>query len=300
MRGFYKVICGTAAAFLSLGLLLGVMGLLMGGRPGELYAYSEELDIPLAGRGRFGLLGWGGSWGNPLYGRDTVEQTYTQQKDQIRKLDFDLSCADVTIREGDAFWVRAEKINAKRFRTEIDGDTWELECDVKNVRHMGGDRAPRITVTVPKGFVAEELELDSAMGAVEVKGLAAQESALQVGMGEMVVKDFSSGDCDLEIGMGSLELSGSITGRGSIDCGMGSAALVLRGEPADYGYTATVGMGSVTIGGETLDGDGPQAPGSGELAEIAGLGAERSWNTDAPNFFFVNCGMGSVDIRFTK
>ena len=109
MRSFYKIICGAAVAFLSLGLLLGAMGFLLGGRPGGLYEYSQGVELPLVGSGRFGIL----RWGNPLYGRDTVEMnyTYTGEKAQIRRLDFDLSCANVTIREGEAFWVRAEKIN---------------------------------------------------------------------------------------------------------------------------------------------------------------------------------------------
>lgn len=298
MRSFYKIICGAAVAFLALGLLLGAMGFLLGGRPGGLYEYSQGVDLPLVGSGRFGIL----RWGNPLYGRDTVEMnyTYTGEKAQIRRLDFDLSCANVTIREGEAFWVRAEKINAKRFRTEVNGDTWEIECDVKNVGRMGGDRAPNITITIPKGFVAEELELDNAMGTMEVRDLAAQQSSILVGMGDLVVKNFSSGDCALEIGMGSLELSGSITGRGSINCGMGSAILALKGEPTDYGYTATVGMGSVTIAGKELDTDSNSTPGPWEIAEIGGLGGSRSWNTEAPNFFYIDCGMGSVDIQFVK
>ena len=41
MRSFYKIICGAAVAFLSLGLLLGAMGFLLGGRPGGLYEYSQ-------------------------------------------------------------------------------------------------------------------------------------------------------------------------------------------------------------------------------------------------------------------
>ena len=42
MRSFYKIICGAAVAFLSLGLLLGAMGFLLGGRPGGLYEYSQS------------------------------------------------------------------------------------------------------------------------------------------------------------------------------------------------------------------------------------------------------------------
>jgi len=302
MKSIFKAICGAAAVLLSLGLLLGLMGFALGGRPQDLADYGEPLRLPLVGSGRIGLL----RWGNPLYGRDTVEMDYTSEAARIRKLDFYLSCADVTIREGDAFRVKAEKINADRFLTKIDGDTWEIDCDDRNINgRMGHDRAPEITITVPKGFLAAELEVESAMGAVKIQGLSARESSLKAGMGTMTAEDFTSGDCDLEIGMGTLELSGSLTGRGSIDCGMGTAILTLAGSRRDFGYTASVGMGSITIGGEELTGGDDEEPpaASGEdlppMDAIAGFGGEQTSNPSAPNFFEIDCGMGSVEIAFT-
>lgn len=296
MQKIYHGVCIAAAALISLGLLLSLLGLALGGRPGDVAEYYDDnvnFHIPFVGSGRLGPLGWVRGWGNPLYGSNTVEHSYGGEGSGIRRLDFELSCADVVIREGDAFWVKAEKINARRFSTQVEGDSWEIKCDVKNVGgRIGLDRAPRITITVPKGFLSEELKLDSAMGTVEVKGLSARESSLKVGMGTVTVSDFSSGDCKIEIGMGTLELSGRITGSGTIDCGMGSADLTLEGKAADYGFSAKVGMGSITVGGKDLDGMGGM--------DLGGLGAERSWNTSAPNFFDVDCGMGSVAIDFSQ
>ena len=242
MKAFYRIVCGTAAVLISLGLLLSLIGFLMGGRPADL----DEVVFPLHGSWRIGLFQGNRLRGNPLYGSDTIDIVYPGG---ITKLDFDLSCADVTIKTGENFKVEARKINAKRFSTEVDGDTWEMECDVNN---MSGDKAPTITITVPKGFVAEEAELNLSMGTLAIKDLAAKESTLEVGMGEMIVDGFSSGDCELNIGMGNLELTGKITGQGQIQCGMGSAELTLTGDPADYGFAVTVGMGSVEVHGEEI------------------------------------------------
>lgn len=293
MRGFYRVVCGTAAVLISLGLLLGLIGFLMGGRVSEL----DRVLIPLHGSWRIGPFEMGRR-GNPLYGSDTIDTVYPGT--DIAKLDFELSCADVTIKTGDNFKVEARKINAKRFRTEIDGDTWEIECDMRGTRNISGDKAPVITITVPRDFVAEELDLELSMGSLEMKGLSARRSSLNTGMGEMIVKDFSSGDCDIEIGMGSLEFTGELTGNGSIDCGMGSAELTLIGDPDDYGYTASVGMGSVTVNGYEIDPEGLPPMGSESVGGIGGFATNRSWNTGAPNQLVIDCGMGSVEIGFRK
>ena len=136
-----------------------------------------------------------------------------------------------------------------------------------------------------------------SMGDLTVKNLSARESSLEVGMGNLIATGFSSGDCEITIGMGSLELAGTITGQGFISCGMGSAELMLTGNPQDYGYNVTVGMGSVEINGEDISSDGLPPIGS---EVVGGFGAERSWNLEAPNRFTIDCGMGSVELTFRE
>ena len=285
MKPFYRIVCGTASVLVSLGLLLSLIGFLLGGRPTDL----DEMVFPLHGSWRIGPFRGGRGW-NPLYGSDTIDIVYPGG---ITKLDFDLSCADVTIKTGENFKVEARKINAKRFSSKVDGDTWEIECNIKKSdRLVGGDKAPVVTITLPKDFVAEEAKLNLSMGPLTVKGLTAEESTLGVGMGEMIITGFSSGDCDIDLGMGSLELTGEITGQSSIDCGMGSAELTLTGDPKDYGFSVSVAMGSAEINGKDVSPDGLPPIGSHE--SVGGLATERSWNLDAPN----HCGMGSVEINF--
>lgn len=288
MKAFYRIACGVAAVLISLGLLLSLVGFLIGGRVARL----DEVVFPLHGSWRIGPFnGWGNR--NPLYGSDTIDTVYPGG---ITRLDFDLSCADVTIKAGDAFRVEAKKINAKRFRTEVDGDTWEIECDTRNVNRMSGDKAPTITITLPQNFVADELELALSMGNLTVRDLSARTSSLEVGMGDLVATGFSSGDCDLDVGMGNLELAGTITGQGYINCGMGNVELKLAGSSQDYGYDVTVQMGSVEIDGEDIS----ISPDPNKSIDIGGLGAERSWNLEAPNRFTIDCGMGSVALTFRE
>jgi len=290
MSRFYRIVCGMAAVLISLGLLLGLLGFLLGGRAADL----GQVNFPLHGSWLVGFYSRGDR-NNPLSGSDTIDIVYPGT--EIRKLDFELSCANVTFREGDAFRVEAKKINAKRFRTELDGDTWEIECDVKDLDRISTRKAPAITITVPRGFVADDMELELAMGVLTMMDVTARESDIEVGMGELTASGFSSGDCKLTIGMGSLELSGEITGRSSIDCGMGSAVLTLAGSPEDYGFDTSVGMGSITVNGTEIAPEGLPPIGS---ESVGGLAAGRSWNTNAPNFFEVDCGMGSVEVSFRR
>ena len=274
MNTFYRVVSGAAAICIGLGVLLGGVGFLLGGRVAQL---------PDSGV-RF--RGW--DWGpNPLWGSDTVTASYTGSG--IRKLDFELNCMDVQLAEGDDFWIEAKQVNGKRFTTKVEGDTWKIRCDSN---HLGSrnslvgrnwDRnVPQVTITVPRGFVAEKLELELGMGELAVYDFATQKSDLEVGMGNMTLENFTSGKCDLDVGMGSLVLLGKVTGKGTIHCGMGSVEMTLEGQESDYGCSATVGMGSVVLGSENT----------------GGLGGEMTRRKDAPNFFDIDCGMGSVEIYF--
>lgn len=267
MNRFYRAVSTAAVVLIGLGVVIGGVGLLLGGR-------MRDLPVGL----RFGF--------SPrVWGSDTVEADYAD----IRTLDFQFEAMDVTIREGDGFSIQAKQINAHRFTTQQDGHTWKIRCDNRssglNRINWGNDwerKAPQVVVTLPKGFTAERLDLEMGMGFLTAEGLAADRSSIDLGMGEMIVEKFASGSCELKVGMGSLTVSGSITGRGYVDCGMGSVEMTLEGRETDYGFDADVGMGSINIGPHTTE----------------GLGGSMQLNSGAPNFFTVDCGMGSVDIRF--
>lgn len=274
MKMIYRVLCGAAAICIGLGLLLGVIGTALGARPADLSI--STIDLPA-----FRFI----TREPTVWGRDTVEVTYPGEN--IRRLDFDLEAMDVTIETGNSFSILAKKVNAKRFTTKIEGDTWVIDCDSSHLSGSWGKRwekkAPKVTITIPKGWVAKEAEIDLGMGNLTVYDLTAEESTLDVGMGSATVSDFRSRDCSITVGMGSLYLEGDLRGKGNITCGMGTVTLSLDGRASDYGCTASTGMGTITFGGHE----------TGGLAGgmTVGTGASENW-------FDIECGMGSVDVLF--
>lgn len=139
----YRVLCGAAAICIGLGLLLGVIGVMTGARPADLYL--SPTDLPA-----FRFV----SRGSPIWGRDTVEANYPVG--EVQSLDFELQTMNVTIREGDGFHIRAKDVNAKRFVTELKGNTWRIRCDTDSFGpHMSlprnwEDHAPLVDITVPR------------------------------------------------------------------------------------------------------------------------------------------------------
>lgn len=269
MSRFYKVVSNIAVVLIGIGVVLGGVGLLLGGRMGDLTAGL-----------RFGFP-------PRIWGSDTVEANYAD----IHTLDFQFEAMDVIIQEGDGFHIKAERVNSRRFSTRQDGGRWEIRCDNRssglskiNWGNNWAKKAPIVVITLPRGFTADRLDLEMGMGFLTAEGLSADHSDIYLGMGEMDLVDFSSGNCELEVGMGSLTLDGKLTGNGEVTCGMGSAELFLQGRQSDYGFDASVGMGSVNIG----------------FHSIGGFGGEMTLNTGAPNFYTVDCGMGSVDIVFIE
>lgn len=269
MKFFYRAVSSVAVVLIGLGVLLGGIGFMLGGRLGGL-PVGLSLGFPPR-----------------VWGSDTVEADYTD----IHTLDFQFEAMDVIIQEGDGFHIKAERVDSQRFTTRQDGGRWEIRCDSRssglsriNWGNNWEKKAPRVVVTLPKGFTADRLDLEMGMGFLVADGLSADHSDIYVGMGEMDLVDFSSGNCRMEVGMGSLTLDGKLTGKGEVTCGMGSVELLLQGRESDYGFDASVGMGSVNIG----------------LHSIDGLGGEMTLNTGAPNFYTVDCGMGSVDIVFRE
>ena len=270
MKLFYKITCAAAAVCIGLGLILAAMGFFMGGTIRGLFQAGEA--------------GFHFHWGKPSWwGEETIWESY----EGIRKLDFDLGCAEITIRTGDGFSLEAEGVNSSKFQSRQDGDTWKIQCPDWgeggfSLTERWEREAPRISITVPQDFVAQELELGVGMGTLDAQGLKAQESEITVGMGEMILSDFRSGDCEMDVGMGTLELAGDIRGKSSIHCGMGSARLDLEGKPGDYDYIARAGIGTVEVDGQ----------------RTGGLGGDISKDTGAPNRFQIDCGMGEVVLRF--
>lgn len=141
-------------------------------------------------------------------------------------------------------------------------------------------RDRKLVITFPKGFVFRGLGIGLGVGSLHGEGLSARRCALNVGVGEMKLKACVLGDIKAECGVGSIQADGSVSGLCRLECGLGEISMKLK-EPLDYGYSASVGLGQITIGAQMISGSGKQ-----------------KFNTKASDFFDISCGMGSVKVDF--
>ncbi len=276
MNRFCKATAAIAGGLIALGLVFGLIGTLLGGRFFQMGSYLPSYWMTMPGK----VISGSGDWGIP--GSNSFSQSYSR----ISSLEVESGMAQVTIKEGSEFAVKAEGIARHRFESIQEDGTLIVRCEPRENAgfHRKSSDAPKVTITVPKGFVAEELELEIGMGSLKASGLRSKNCIIDVGMGEAVLTDFTSEGGTLQCGMGSIEIQGDITGKQVLDCSMGSIQLDLAGSQADYDFSAEVGMGRVEVGGQ----------GSG------GLGTNLSRMTGAANFLSIECGMGDVSISFAE
>ncbi len=278
MNKFCKVVAGIGGGLLALGLVLTLAGLIMGGTYRELEsAYHPGFRVGPFGSGRY----WGDEDDIP-YWEETGSTEFSKTFEDVESLYVDCGMSDTHVAVGDAFRVDARNLGRFALRCQLEDGRLTVVC--KPGRGFGslrrGEKVPVVTITLPKDFVAEDVVLEVGMGTLSADRLHARNAYATVGMGEMILRDFSSDGGSIECGMGSVEIHGAVTGSQTVDCGMGSVEMFLEGDPGEYDYSVSVGMGEVSVAGE----DG------------AGLGKSFSRSTGAANCFSIDCSMGAVDI----
>lgn len=261
MKTVLKVVATVAAVVICLGLVIGIVGLVLG----------ATLDS----------LSW--DWG---FSQPDFSAEYTD----VESLDFELGYADVVIEEGDTFSVNATKLRS-RFTSKVENGVWKIE--MKNPRATGRfreDHSPRVVITLPKGFVARELDLEIGMGTLDTLALdtgflqASRKASLEVGMGQMDLTSVTAPEISLECGMGSLNAGLLNSSDIEIDCGMGQVDATIDGAENDYNYKISTGMGDVTVGNSS----------------VSGMGQKQQSDRGGSGYLSVDCGMGSVTVDFTK
>lgn len=81
--------------------------------------------------------------------------------------------AAITIKNGDDFSIEA-KHPASNFSSELHGSRWVIHSGELRSHQWPVDQAPEITITLPRDFVAEELNVELGVGSLTSAPLAAQ------------------------------------------------------------------------------------------------------------------------------
>lgn len=285
-----KLLGKIAAVILVLGIVLSVAGAALGGDlysswyNGSLHTWNEARSIGFGQyRPHFSLFGFingavhdgvSDAWNETLedWDHDLDEfhhdvQSFTDDlpdlpaaddvwnyDSDITALEFELGEGDYRIEAGDGFQMSGS--GASTTSSWVDGHTWHIESRNKNkIKHHA------VVITIPSDTAFDNIEINAGAATVTSCALSAQKIAFSVGAGTLDVESAVADKLEIEVGMGTL-------------------SAMIPGTWADYSYKCEVGMGEVTIDGETLAG---------------GLASETRGGS-GPRKLELEVGMGTVDL----
>lgn len=262
-----KVLLMLALGFFIVGAVLGIASLSAG------FSYREFAQNIKAGR--FNLIGptkWTGKVLDNLSALqettgsgETFEQTYTG----VRTLKLKAGQADCEIVPCDGSeWKVEGRYLTSRFDCELDGDELSIDCGGPLLGFIrAGKNTAKLKLYVPRNQVLEKADLEAGVGTVTMDGDGAFLSCDQL---------------DLECGVGKISLCADIREEARIEGGVGEICVTLAGKEEDFNYKAQYGVGSVTIDGE----------------KHSGLGGDYKADNSAEKDLKIECGVGSVELRF--
>ncbi len=190
----------------------------------------------------------------------------------IQSIDIKLGAGRFVIEQGDGF-----KIDGNA-QSRISGGVWYISRDIMNNLP---DTAQILTITIPSYFTAERASITLGAGELLIKGLSAYKTELEVSAGNMEAMGIYTQKLDMKCGVGRIKADASLHGDVDISCGMGDAYLRLMNRQEDFNYTASVGLGTIVVGGQQINGTG-----------------NRVSNAGAPYSLNIKCGMGKAVVDF--
>lgn len=244
----------------------------------------------------------------------SYEESYTD----VTGIDMDIEYGEVNIVEGDTFQVDAKRLPENGLESYVDTDgTWIIRQDsdnrdfvdifgfhfsVGNVFGWNENRAPEITITLPKDFVADHVSLVIKAGDVEVDEISAVTGDFNVSAGRLVVKELEiteqseyiigAGqmtlgnvlvkDIKVDCGVGDVMISGNVSGDSDIICNVGNVELDLDGEEADYSYDISASIGNIDIDNNSYH----------------SISNRVINNDNAENNLSLNCEIGNISVDF--
>lgn len=204
---------------------------------------------------------------------------HVQTCSDIRSVRFSMAAGQLHIQRGDSFSIKTE--DNIPFKSYIRDGIWYVEVTAQNVMSL---KSAALTVVLPENFIARSAIVRVGAGTVVADQLSAAATTLEVDMGTLEVKQLTSGNCAVRCHMGSIKAQGKINGDCNVKCGMGSVMLGIDQPATDYNYKASVGMGKVTINGEST----------------GGVGGNMKCEQNGKYRLNVDCGMGEVIVKFLK
>ncbi len=247
-------------------------------------------------------------------GADNTFSSFTGSYEDVTSIDIDIKYGKVEVIEGDSFSIDAKNYTGHEFDSYVNSGTWyirqrskgifrifNVDLSFGNFSRWNDGFTPRITITIPKGFVAETFNMDIGAGEAKadtinsLKGELSvgagsftvdrlsirDRSSFEVGAGQMVLEDVILKDASVDCGIGEVIIEGIMTGDNNINCGVGNIELRLTGEEDDYSYDIESGIGNISIGNSSYR-----------------TSSRKINNSTADNYLRLECGIGNISVDF--
>ncbi|TAH69828.1 MAG: hypothetical protein EWM47_06055 [Anaerolineaceae bacterium] len=205
----------------------------------------------------------------------TMEDTVSD----IRGLDIYMDAGEIIISQGDVFSIEANNLyNKDDLKSYVSDGVWVIRHDNSESLSLLGYKipisinvwrykAPRINITLPEGFNAEDIRISLNAGrlkannlhtdrghftvdagSLEINGLTVEEeSSYFVGAGQINLKQVDIKNITVECDFGSVNMEGLITGDNEIQCNVGKITLDIDDDMELYSFNIDSELGNVII-----------------------------------------------------
>lgn len=243
--------------------------------------------------------------GHATAGNDHGTNTVGSQ--QVQRMQIDIAAGYVEIKTGDTADLQVD--GPLEYESHISNGTWTLKTrhELDNIRSNAGrffrngeDITTTFTITLPRqmeymdieigfgtstldGFDITELDCTTSMGDMTITNTTARDTELDCSMGNIDAINLTTNNLDISCDMGKITFSGNVTNLFTAECAMGAVKASLP-RPADFGWTAEVGMGKINVDGNN---------------KIGISGNTQGGNQNARPFFDLEADMGTIEISFS-
>lgn len=192
------------------------------------------------------------------------------------RVEADIPLGDLTLRaEGDTFRVEA------KFGGTTHGEAYRIECELtdgtldisgfpKSINQTGSDRKcyAEVTVTVPEGTLLDRVELNTALGDIDlclvhagsvdahtalgdvwVSGAAADTITLRTNLGDVDGKDLDTDSLTMKSNMGDVRLEGAPAADMELHTDLGEIDAELACSAGDCSYALSTNLGTCSVDG---------------------------------------------------
>ncbi len=202
---------------------------------------------------------------------------------EIKNLKLSNEVMSMKVVYGDSFKVSVKNVPEDSVDASVEGDTLVVDVGFDSgwnvldnaFRWMDGlfleDEQSMVTVTIPKDFVADKVEMNLDTGDIEVEEIKSKKGTFEVSVGELTlercvieekadftirvgdinVEQFEVDNMDVEIHVGNFEGAGTVKSKAKLSTNVGSIGLDLDGKMQDYQFICDTDVGDIEINNDS-------------------------------------------------